>query len=238
AHKVVCVTKIYTSKSYGNMVGCKVEIIYEVLTVGENRWRKIDEVPPPPYMVGSSVYIDGYIYGMRQSYPKSDKIWGFSVGSEKFDRVIKIPNMLDLWRFEKNKTLLVSELVVIDGHLTIIDIERDHWISLWIYNDDNGGNCNWTKQKIPMPYAWDRRGCLALEHIAGTNIIMVKVSPKPLELELCFYYNREKKEYCRKQVEYICSTEASSSPYCCRCPDLGYNVTSFFQTLLPVQTKK
>ncbi|KAI3912145.1 hypothetical protein MKW92_037354 [Papaver armeniacum] len=240
-HKVVCVNKIYTCKVFANEFCSNVEIIYEVLTVGENRWRTIDEVLRW-CNGGISVYVNGYIYWMGcQSYFQPNDILGFDVGSEKFDRVIKIPNfMLDLWSYEKNKrvsTLAVYELVVIDGHLAIIDREGDRWVNLWIYNenDGNGGDCNWTKQEMAMPYVWDGTGCLALEHIAGTDILMVKGSPKPLEY--CFYYNREKKEYCRKQVKFIRSTNACSSPYCSRCPDLGYKVTSFFQTLLPVQTK-
>ncbi|KAI3979580.1 hypothetical protein MKX01_001772 [Papaver californicum] len=252
-HKVVCVNKItICTMSSANVVSyVQKEIICEVLTVGENRWRKIDEVPP--YMVASSVYVNGYIYWLgykKSSYTQSDVILGFNVGSEKFDRVIKIPYlMLDLWCFKKNKrvsTWLVSELVETDGRLTIVDREGDRWINLWIYNDDddNGnsivivGDCNWTKQKIPMPYVWDGQGCLDLEHIAGTDILIVKDIPKPLELEFCFYYDREKKEYCRKQVEFIRSTKVSSSPYCSRCPNRGYVVTSFVQTLLPVHTKK
>ncbi|KAI3937263.1 hypothetical protein MKW92_042479 [Papaver armeniacum] len=240
-HKVVCVNKLTIRTRSIYSAGCSFDFICEVLTVGENRWRKIDE-DLRWFRGGISVYVNGYIYWMGcQSYYQPNDILGFSVGSEKFDRVIKIPNfMLDLWCYKKNKrvsTLVVFELVVIDGHLSIIDREGDRWINLWIYNenDGNGGDCNWTKQEMAMPYVWDGTGCLALEHIAGTDKIMVKGTPKPPELEYCFYYNRKNKEYCRKQVEFIRSTKASSSPYCSRCPDLGYKVTSFFQTLLPVQ---
>ncbi|KAI3956955.1 hypothetical protein MKX01_000989 [Papaver californicum] len=112
-HKVVCVYEITICRSSANVfTSGKNKIIFEVLKIGENRWRKIDEVLPS--RVGSSVYANGYIYGMgykKRFYSQSDVILGFNVGSEKFDRVIKTPNfMLDLWCSMKNKR--VSTTVV------------------------------------------------------------------------------------------------------------------------------
>ncbi|KAI3991029.1 hypothetical protein MKX01_029253 [Papaver californicum] len=245
-HKVVCInviSRITTSVNDPAVVSYVKEFVCEVLTVGENKWRKIDEVPSHTFRM--SAYVNGYIYwigNIKSAFTKAEVILGFDVGSEKFNRVIKIPNfMLDLWNI--GSTRLSKELVEVDGHLAIIDIEEDSWINLWIYNDDedtcnsnvNACDGNWIKEAIPMPCAWDGKGYLAFEHIPGTDLIILKSFPKPIELECLYFYSRDKKKYYGKQVEFITTNNASSNRT--RLPDRGYHITSFFQTLLRVEAK-
>ncbi|KAI3934976.1 hypothetical protein MKW98_009895 [Papaver atlanticum] len=62
----------------------------EVLTVGENTWRYIDEKVPFSYTVKFSVYANGYIYWGKQSIGIPEILNAFDVGQEKF-KVIQVP---------------------------------------------------------------------------------------------------------------------------------------------------
>ncbi|KAI3937873.1 hypothetical protein MKW92_035943 [Papaver armeniacum] len=68
--------------------------ICEVFTVGENRWRKIDEVPPARLHGGAGVYANGSVYWRNAgangfATPDNEVIVAFDVGTEKFRVVVK-----------------------------------------------------------------------------------------------------------------------------------------------------
>ncbi|OVA03735.1 F-box domain [Macleaya cordata] len=99
-HKVICIWEVLQSEApLNNPEEVRVDQFCEVLTVGENTWRRIDEVPPFK-LYRDSVYVNGSIYWRNNrgnitiAYPKqAEVIVAFDVGSEKF-RVIPIPNFI------------------------------------------------------------------------------------------------------------------------------------------------
>ncbi|KAI3867301.1 hypothetical protein MKW98_001735 [Papaver atlanticum] len=75
----------------------RVDHICEVFTVGGNRWRKIDEVPPGRLDRFTGVYANGSIYWRNDegSFEQQDNevIVAFGIGTERF-RVVEIPNFI------------------------------------------------------------------------------------------------------------------------------------------------
>ncbi|KAI3995432.1 hypothetical protein MKX01_006654 [Papaver californicum] len=108
-------------------------IVCEVLTVGDNAWRSIDEIPPCySDILFTSVYVNGSIYYCTGRFMSGR--WGnddpvlvaFDVGSEKF-RTILIPN-------------LILNSPPFEFHF--------NYMLTW------GGN--WTEDTIVLPFSWDR----------------------------------------------------------------------------------
>ncbi|XP_026445721.1 putative F-box protein At3g24580 [Papaver somniferum] len=180
-HKVVCVYSIIREVEQDVM---SEETICEVLTVGSNTWRRMDE--GPFYMVVTgvrSVYVSGFIYWIGYSKPMIDHLFivGFDVGREKFSKVILLPNLIG-----KSG----PKLVEVDGHISVLDRESDK-VTLWIHNDDGNDDGNkWIQEIIKMPYTLDEDSYLAFEAINGTNMIILKPFRRHhVELEYLYYYD-------------------------------------------------
>ncbi|MCL7026801.1 hypothetical protein MKW94_029928, partial [Papaver nudicaule] len=82
-YKAVCVWE----KPSKSLLSLDVELFCEVFTVGENQWKKIDEVPPVRLYESAGVYANGSVYwrnaGVSDSTPPdSELIVAFDVGSE------------------------------------------------------------------------------------------------------------------------------------------------------------
>ncbi|MCL7045778.1 hypothetical protein MKW94_015092 [Papaver nudicaule] len=189
-YKVLCVWVISRPTfTYGRnrmmVTEGEVEHICEVLTVGENRWRKIDEVPPVLKLDGHAVYANGSIYtrnagGIFTFPPEAEFIVAFDVGIEKF-RLIEIPDFIidSPGRFSRPPYLY---LLQIDGHIALVDIinehgayESEHVVRLWISDDsynEKKMKANWTEETILLPFSTVRDKILY--PVDGTHEIVIK----------------------------------------------------------------
>ncbi|XP_026410260.1 F-box only protein 8-like [Papaver somniferum] len=96
-YKFICNGRV--SAKNGNQIS--VGHFWEVLTLGTNSWKRIEDVPPlPDGLTPSSIYVNGSIYWFPDKFQKG--IWNqgvtvcimaFDVGSEKF-RKIQIPQFI------------------------------------------------------------------------------------------------------------------------------------------------
>ncbi|KAI3981527.1 hypothetical protein MKX01_014527 [Papaver californicum] len=231
-HKVLCIHKI-VKKREG--VTVSPVLVCRVLTVGENTWRKIDQVPPDTVISNNSVHVRGSIYWMSENLSSQNGVMVFDLGSETF-RLITIPNfVLHLWtRIDALK--LVHELAEVDGHLAILARGRDDMLHVWIYNADKGSSDtdgNWIEETVQLPCCWDQIYKLAFKAITGTSLVIIKISRKEhqtnkFHCEYLQYYHRREKKYYRNQFMILWEP---NDVY-----NATYSITPFFDTLLPVQT--
>ncbi|KAI3831167.1 hypothetical protein MKW92_047305 [Papaver armeniacum] len=152
-HKVVCIRKVRASETY----------ICEVLTVGENTWRRIDEKPPLfcSSLQVSSVYSNGFIYwGDRYcGIPRYLNV--FDVGLEKF-KVIKVPTEItEQCKYPRGGLVgsygPLHSLLEVGGHIGLVHRWTDKVVKLWICEDDdtcNGSYSNWNEVNIELPFRW------------------------------------------------------------------------------------
>ncbi|KAI3962189.1 hypothetical protein MKX01_030739 [Papaver californicum] len=138
----------------------KVYNIYEVLTVGDNKWRRIHEVLQYNilnYIFSGAVYVNGVIYfktGMlMEKTHNSDKfIVAFDVDTEKF-RSIRIPCCI-LNQGHKN---YVIELLEVKCCLALVTRNSGYTFKLWLYDKENRGTQNWSQAiTIKLPDYWGR----------------------------------------------------------------------------------
>ncbi|KAI3837421.1 hypothetical protein MKW92_002568, partial [Papaver armeniacum] len=232
-HKVLCIYRTLTCR---NQDIISRGLFCGVFTVGENTWRKIDQVPPNIVISGNSVHVRGSIYWMssgKKMRSQDGVITVFDLGSETF-RFVTIPNfILDLW--SSTETIkLVHELVEVDGHLTILVGEGDDMLSLWIYsfdkyNSDTG--VNWIQETMQLPCRWDNIHNIAFKAITGTSLVVIKVSrevhdKEKFHCEYLQYYDRKEKKHYRNQFMILWEPTGIK--------DVTYSITPFFETLLPV----
>ncbi|KAI3907019.1 hypothetical protein MKW92_008599 [Papaver armeniacum] len=171
--------------------------VCEVLTVGENTWRIVNDVPPckPDETMDTYVtYANGSIYWYlshssddykpRFEYSKgkevieysNESIMAFDIGSEKF-RVIRIP--------EFTVTNLVHadiRLDEVDGCLPILRW-KEPIIKLWIFHDHNKaayGITNtriddWTQESISLPsYLLGNQRIIFFHFVAGKDQVILE----------------------------------------------------------------
>ncbi|KAI3843392.1 hypothetical protein MKW98_012936 [Papaver atlanticum] len=264
-HKVLCIYQIdirvlaYVSdeNGYSYPVLCDQyrETHCEVMTVGENTWKDIDEDFGHQNIElfehdHKPIHVNGSIYWMCNKYtddePKSNiAIMAFNLGSETF-RVISIPTFIldDLWRLNwlEISSKWANELVDVDGRIAILNVQGDdqcrggeQWINIWICTEDNekigstGVGANWTKEKMLMPCSLEELNYISLKAITGTDLIITKffrnsclLQPESSEYLQC--YNRKNKKFYKKQVDMTLDHTRH------------YDITTFFETLTPVQT--
>ncbi|KAI3911843.1 hypothetical protein MKW92_019576 [Papaver armeniacum] len=113
--------------------------IYEVLTVEENKWRRIHhEVPQYDIQhYGASVYSNGVIYFttamLNDKTHKSDKFMvAFDVDTEKF-RSIKIPYFV----FNQRTKDCVIQLLEVDCCLALITRNGVYIVKVWVKYQEN-----------------------------------------------------------------------------------------------------
>ncbi|KAI3885612.1 hypothetical protein MKX03_009310 [Papaver bracteatum] len=207
-HKVICISSGMNNKSAApeycplaghpdQQVGAEDQIV-EILTVGENIWRKIDEVPP--YNVGSeSVYVERpyYVNGsmywrFRYTRNGGEIVMGFDFETEKF-RVIPIPEAAAFENFKRKQPIQLTE---VDDCLAVVDHQiTPQFTSLWILKEDADGSFEWVEERLIIPHesTWNYKGDASIEVLRGTNLIFVQP-----ENSTCFYYcNRDTKEFVR-----------------------------------------
>ncbi|XP_026417613.1 uncharacterized protein LOC113313108 [Papaver somniferum] len=213
------------------------EFVCEVLTVGDNIWRKIDgnRVPSNIAVSSETVHVHGSIYWMccQAGQDKNDVIMVFDLGSETFREIVIPSFILDLWR-SNIQVQLVHKLVEVDGHISVSVREGDDCLNMWIYNDIGVVSGTWDKKTIQMPCLWSDIKYVDLKAISGLDMIVVKILRESAasflpeqQREEIHYYNRKEKKYCRNRFEILLNRIAS--------PAKSYSITPFFENLLPVK---
>lgn len=206
-HKVICISssrlkKYATDKdglpiSSDQQVGAEDQIV-EVLTVGENTWRRIDAVPP--YRVGigreelaKPVYVNGNIYWRFRYVRKGEVIMGFDFGTESF-RVIPIPEFYTGEDPEDDyKPFQPIELMEFHGRIAVLDRVWGYESALWEMHEDASGNIEWKHVYIYIPYDWNVRRDPSVVALTGTNQIFIQ----PECTDSVFYYNLNTEKYLR-----------------------------------------
>ncbi|MCL7031030.1 hypothetical protein MKW94_022743 [Papaver nudicaule] len=224
-HKVLCFWDI---SNYG-----KVDHICEVLTVGENQWRKIDEVPPVR-PTGAIVYANGSLYQRNRDdnffkSPDIEVILAFDVGTEKF-RVIPIPDfVIDSYRTSEDSFQLAQYLLEVDGHIALIDRLSDNVAKLWISDDDylRQTDVKWVEETIMLPFQWPSGRSIYFHAVQGTKEIICR----PLEARdvvTLYIYDRGMKSF--RDINIV-DLSPSMNPFV-------YGMFTLYESLLPVQTKE
>ncbi|MCL7036260.1 hypothetical protein MKW94_007983 [Papaver nudicaule] len=240
-HKVVCMWRIRKS----------VKAICEVLTVGDNTWRRIDEKVPFVYRVKVSVYSKGFVYWGDKSVGIPTYINAFDVGCEKF-KVIEVPKEIG----EKCKSLPggnnyygpADSLMEVGGHIALLHRWTSNVVKLWICDDDdtstNGSYSKWNEVTMELPFEWGgtgRHGRLAYFHgVAGEDRIIIQSYPytmhKFLDIkEVSLYSYDWRKNASRKAKSGVVSELVSVSLF----SELAYVslFRSFAESLWPVQLR-
>ncbi|MCL7029258.1 hypothetical protein MKW94_009442 [Papaver nudicaule] len=174
-HKLVCIWDLSKGgPGYGNMFG-KVDHVCQVLTMGEDQWRTINEVPPMR-PVGANVYANGSIYMRNRDdnffkSPDSEVIIAFDFETEKF-RIVPIPDfVIDSYKTSEETPLRRAEyLLEVDGHIAVIDRLNDYAAKLWISNDDcmHQTDVKWVEETIVgLPLKWSRSRRIFFEGVKG-----------------------------------------------------------------------
>lgn len=192
-HKVVCISSIKRNPDSETYKNCcdypdKEDIdgedqVCEVMTIGENTRRRIDEIPPyslgnkevysgggPDNCDSSSVYVNGSIYWRFRYTRKGEVVMGFDLEKEKF-RVIPIPDYV-IHPLERKYSQTV-ELMEIDGHVVVFKWIRENDSSVLVIDED-GDSIQWTEEKLLMPCGWNAKPNLTIVALPGTNLIIQK----------------------------------------------------------------
>ncbi|XP_026416388.1 putative F-box protein At4g38870 [Papaver somniferum] len=206
-HKVICISsskfKKYPTDNDGlpvssdQQVGVEDQIV-EVLTVGENTWRRINAVPPFRVGIGREelakpVYLNGNIYWRFRYTSSGEVIMGFDFGSESF-RVIPIPEFYTGEDPEDDfKSFQPIELMEFQERIAVLDRVWGYESSLWAMHEDAQGKIEWKDEEIYIPYAWNVRRDPSVAALTGTNQIFIQ----PECTDSIFYYNLNSKKYLR-----------------------------------------
>ncbi|KAI3885992.1 hypothetical protein MKW92_049471 [Papaver armeniacum] len=167
----------------------------DVLTVGDNKWRRI-ELPPfelevEDYRRKHTVYLNGFIYYCTSTFMEAgeignDKIVAFDVGAEKF-RVITVPNFIlnqprDVYRDDASHSYLIE----LAGRIALLSRISDCTAKLWVFDgvhDGNkekntsmgsGSNHNWTEVALELPYLWSADRDICFHSVGGTDQIVIE----------------------------------------------------------------
>ncbi|KAI3878630.1 hypothetical protein MKW98_027935 [Papaver atlanticum] len=220
--------------------------ICEVMTVGDNIWRQIDQVPPYNLQLhGSYVYINGLIYystvsltmGRVIDMDKVKFIGVFDVGREDF-RTIRVPNYIFVQTADHQAyyVFYYVRLLELEGRQgLLIKLRRSGTLKLWLLDDDenkkNSMN-SWTQVTIELPniLEGDVHG-VSYDLVSGRNQIILnsyaKTSDGKISGTTYHSYNWKNKSFNKIEISGI----PSSVPFF----TTESTVETFSEHLLPVQ---
>lgn len=223
--------------------------VCEVLTVGDNKWRKIDEIPPYGiHYYGSSVYLNGSIYYtthmLTSSKPDDNDepkfIVAFDVGSEKF-RAIEVPNFIFDGPGDGDFVIFRSvKLLVLDGRLALLVRvqKKGSAPKLWLSGDDcvkENASGTWTEVPLELPFTLDgvQRWRGSFHPVLGTDQMVV--TSTVLDGKICdathHSYNWKKMGASKIDISGI----PTSVPYFSSATS---RITTFFESLISVRRSR
>ncbi|XP_026434490.1 putative F-box protein At1g50870 [Papaver somniferum] len=149
-HKVICISSISVEEYHDDSDGVgdddyEVWEVCEVLTVGENTWRRIDHVPPS-YGYQACACVNGSIYWMTRHLTfgdwRKDKdlehIVAFEIRSEKF-RTISLPNCIVDKPLNPNRYCHLDQLFAleVDGRVAFLLRLNPQFVQIRIFNEES-----------------------------------------------------------------------------------------------------
>ncbi|KAI3879078.1 hypothetical protein MKW92_045970 [Papaver armeniacum] len=223
-------------------------LVCEVLTVGDNEWRKIDEVPPHDLeYIGSSVYINGLIYYTTQML----SIWEakckdsprylvtFDLGSEKF-KAIRVPSGIFDHPINGCFAYYKVQLLELGGRLALLveSSESKDLHDLWLFDDEDKNKSVWVEIPLEIPYLSDGSMHNSVHPVLGTDQIIltstfrssVLSSAREFPNTTCYSYNWIKGTLSKVDVSGI----PTSGPCFCA----ASRNTVFLESLLPVHKRR
>ncbi|KAI3984448.1 hypothetical protein MKX01_031072 [Papaver californicum] len=185
-HKLVCKWLIYD--------GDNAFQIWEILTLGCNAWRRMDQVPCCHFRPDApSVYVNGSIYWYPLNFVSGDCgdavvsfLLAFDVGSEKFS-TIQIP---DFGQLHPNLSFRIQCFCSLDvqSHVAILRRTSSYTARLSIYEDNDKwkgkykasdiGGKNWTEKIIMLPVDWDESRTIFFHAVAGADQLFLESHQK------------------------------------------------------------
>ncbi|KAI3888952.1 hypothetical protein MKW92_038663 [Papaver armeniacum] len=251
-HKVLCVYRS-NPQPVQKHLDDQYKACCEVLTAGEDVWRRIDEVPPCD--IGfPSVYVNGSIYYctskfMSGNWVNNDAVLvAFDVGSEIF-RSITIPNLILNNRSSNSNKYHCAYLLEVDGHIAIAYMMSAYIVKLWVYRENteydikgkkpkstNLGSreANWTEDTITLPFPWEITLWWSFYTGAGKHQILVQSEklniPNETDTVTQYSYDLKKKTFTKIEVCGI----PSSIPNDCRIK----LTPTFVESLFPIQKQR
>ncbi|XP_026419550.1 F-box protein At1g52495-like isoform X1 [Papaver somniferum] len=189
-HKMICIWSLQHANPYHPM-----DVVCEVLTVGDNKWRRIDEFPTRKLRStwGNSVSVNGSIYYTTFKRTEGtdandipDFIVAFDLGSEKF-REIRVPDfILDQPQDNDEYAGRCVDILELSGHVALLGRVNGYTVKLWLFDDayvqkENNAsatstttdNQNWKEITIQLPYFWGGDRSLDFVSVVGTDLICV-----------------------------------------------------------------
>ncbi|KAI3899067.1 hypothetical protein MKW92_027703 [Papaver armeniacum] len=250
-HKMICIWSLQYPNPYQPM-----DVVCEVLTVGDNKWRRIDEFPTRTLRStwGNSVSVNGSIYytTSKQTAGKNgitDFIVAFDLGSEKF-REIRVPDfILDQPQDNDKYVHKCVNILELSGRVALLGRVNGYTVKLWLFDDvyvkkENNtssapldgketDNQNWKEITIQLPYFWGGDRSLDFVSVVGTDLIILK----SYQLNCGDIYNISHHSYNWKNNSFA-EIEISGIPSSVRDGTSIYSrsaFTTFFESLLHVQ---
>ncbi|KAI3932272.1 hypothetical protein MKW98_024992 [Papaver atlanticum] len=180
-YKVVCMWTGYIWET---------DNFWEVLTVGHNTWRKINDIPP--YTRGftdSGVYVNGSIYWCTWKHNgDADFIVAFDVGCEML-RTIQIPNFILHQPLELHVLReRFFQVLEVDGRIAILHKMSAYTVKVWIYEDGDKersistttDTCEnwWDEKSIILPVKWLQRRYLYFHTAVGAGQMILEIHRK------------------------------------------------------------
>ncbi|KAI3878632.1 hypothetical protein MKW98_027937 [Papaver atlanticum] len=204
--------------------------VCEVLNVGDNEWRQIDEVPPYDLEIyGSYVYMNGSIYyntysvkvscANEKNMPKF--LVAFDVGSEKF-RTIRVPSYVFDRPYYKDTFMFYNvRLLELDDRLGLfIEHGNSGTLKLWLFDDERNkknSTSSWSEVSIELPYTLDvHRNHVSFNPVPGTSQIILSSYPKTSDGKISdttyYSYNWKNKSFNEIEISGIpCSVPSITS---------------------------
>ncbi|KAI3888951.1 hypothetical protein MKW92_038662 [Papaver armeniacum] len=248
-HKVLCVSR--KNQQPGQNFGDQ-HIVCEVLTVGDNAWRRIDEVPPCDFrFFYLSVYVNGFIYYctskfLSGNWDNGDAVFvAFDVGNEKF-RMITIPNLI--LKNRSSDRYQCIKLLEVDGHAAIASKESDYIVKLWVYREYNeydnkwkktktrsSSNLeeNWTEDTITLPSSWDYNLQWDFYTGAGMHQLLIQSVQRldrGINSATLYSYDLKKKTFTEIEVSGMPSSIPNG-----RCIN---SASTYVESLYPIQKRR
>ncbi|KAI3840228.1 hypothetical protein MKW92_032630 [Papaver armeniacum] len=233
-HKIICLWKNINSylrrdSQRAYYVAC------EVLTVGNNAWRTIDEIPQYDledgayslrslsYANGGSVYVNGSVYWIskfRHCSSEQKVIVAFDVGSEKF-RTIALPKFITDQLLVYDKDWYFNppiNLFEVNDRVGVLRRFRvGYTVKLWILDDKKDTNtggitCNnqiWSEvMNIDLPFQLDEKKHIEFHGVPGTDDILIETYEDATKLRCLslLYFNWKNKTFRKVESNELCSS--------------------------------
>ncbi|KAI3880516.1 hypothetical protein MKW92_014727 [Papaver armeniacum] len=240
-HKVICM--------WNDKFGESGYVATQVMTVGTNTWRLIDEVVPQHILdlEETSVYANGSIYWITYdlfySRDKSERkvvIVAFDVGSEKF-KTIDVPKFITDQFCKDFKP--VTQLLEVNDCVALSHIlPHGNIAKIWILDDKKvtrSNTTNWSEETLKLPFLWDKQQWVEFHGIVGTDQILIEAYNDRYDMRhvSLYIYNWKSKAFTEVDTGKLYSSIGDSISVAFSDKKKASLCETFTESLLHVQQK-